>query len=306
MASDVTVWGIHAGRDGEADPLFMSGSIAVGWDRIADLSAFKDRTAMKAEVKSKYPEKKPNAIPGLAGVLFRLASEMAVGDYVVYPRKDAATVTIGRITGPYRYVPSAAENYAHQRPVEWLKEVPRLTFSLGARQEIGSALTLFKVRTYAEEFLAALKGETKIKKPPEFVGADLATESTEEYVRKRISERLKGKPFEQLVAHMFRVMGYHAVLDPEGPSGPYDIRAGKGPLGIEPPLLKIECKSAEEAAANQKDIMQLAHISAQSGHHGVFVSLAGFKKDAEPKFGGSPVTLAHRRSSIPRASSACS
>jgi hypothetical protein len=35
----VTTWGIHAGKDGEADALFRDESvIAVGWSRAGDLS----------------------------------------------------------------------------------------------------------------------------------------------------------------------------------------------------------------------------------------------------------------------------
>lgn len=38
--------------------------------------------------------------------------------------------------------------------MEWLSHVPRLQFTQGALYEIGSALSLFQVKSYAEEFRA--------------------------------------------------------------------------------------------------------------------------------------------------------
>jgi restriction system protein len=44
-----TLWGIHAGRSGDADGLFLrKGAIAVGWDEMGDLSAIRGATTLMA------------------------------------------------------------------------------------------------------------------------------------------------------------------------------------------------------------------------------------------------------------------
>ncbi len=43
-------WGIHAGRDGEADNLFLDKKvIALGWSEVGDLSIYKDRESFQCQ-----------------------------------------------------------------------------------------------------------------------------------------------------------------------------------------------------------------------------------------------------------------
>jgi restriction system protein len=88
-SSEVTIWGIHGGRTGDADRLFLRDNVvAVGWVKMGDLSAIRpDREAFKAKVAEVYPDAKPGAIPNNAGQLFRFVHEMKVGDIVAYPSR---------------------------------------------------------------------------------------------------------------------------------------------------------------------------------------------------------------------------
>ena len=56
--TETILWGIHAGRTGDADTLFLkSNCIAIGWAKMGDLSALKpDRDAFKARLAEMYPE----------------------------------------------------------------------------------------------------------------------------------------------------------------------------------------------------------------------------------------------------------
>jgi restriction system protein len=87
--SDRTLWGIHAGKTGDADTLFLKKHfIAVGWAKMGDLAILPpDREAFKAKVAATYPDKKPGAIPNNAGQLFRFVHDMQPGDLVIYPSK---------------------------------------------------------------------------------------------------------------------------------------------------------------------------------------------------------------------------
>ena len=46
--AEITIWGIHAGREGEADNLFTKNRvIAIGWSEIGSLSEYHDRDEYK-------------------------------------------------------------------------------------------------------------------------------------------------------------------------------------------------------------------------------------------------------------------
>ena len=51
------LWGIHAGRIGEADSLFLKKKvIAIGWDEMGDVTQIgADREALKAKIAETYP-----------------------------------------------------------------------------------------------------------------------------------------------------------------------------------------------------------------------------------------------------------
>ncbi len=211
---EVTVWGIHAGSEGQAGSLFIKkGVIAIGWKDLGDLSGIKaDRETYKARIAEAYPDTKTGAIPVHAGVLFRFVHEMQIGDLVVYPAKHERAVYIGVIDGQYKYSPNLDSNYCNTRAVKWGKPLPRTTFTQGALFEIGSAVTLFLVKNYSDEFIAAHEG----KPAPELKGEDetvayVAAEieqNTRDFIIKRLSQQLKGHPFSHFVAHLLEKMGY--------------------------------------------------------------------------------------------------
>lgn len=48
--------------------------------------------------------------------------------------------------------PMPTQGYPHRRSAQWPSHVPRLQFTQGALYEIGSALRLFQIKSYAEIF----------------------------------------------------------------------------------------------------------------------------------------------------------
>ena len=102
--NEVTVWGIHGGKTGDADSLFLKKNyIAIGWAKMGDFGKLPpDREAYKARVADAYPDKKPGAIPNNAGQTFRFVHEIKVGDLVVYPSQRDHQIHIGKVTGPYK------------------------------------------------------------------------------------------------------------------------------------------------------------------------------------------------------------
>lgn len=72
LDQEPTIWGIHGGKTGDADSLFLKKNyVAIGWDKMGDLAKLTaDREAFKARVAEVYPEKKPGAIPNNAGQIY--------------------------------------------------------------------------------------------------------------------------------------------------------------------------------------------------------------------------------------------
>lgn len=287
MAEDRTFWGVHAGATGNAHHLFLNKKVvALGWSEIGDLSTIPaNRDAFKEKYVQIYPETKKGAIPVNAGQLFRYVHEMKIGDIVIYPSKNDRQIHIGEVTGDYMYVPKGKENYPHQRNVTWLKHCSRTEFSQGALYEIGSAMTLFQVKNYADEYEAAMLGKQFPEKEIEaddvqtFSKTAAATQqSTEDFVIKKLSRDLKGHPFASFVAHLLDKMGYNTRVSPEGPDGGIDIIAHRDELGFEPPIIKVQVKSKDGNIGDPE--VSALYGKVDNHEFGMLVNLGGFTRQA--------------------------
>jgi restriction system protein len=289
------MWGIHNDKP-EFD--FLAGNfIALGWPAMPDLTTIgPDKEEMKRAVAAAYPTAKPNAIPIWAGLMRRFAFEMQPGDLVVYPQKTDSTVNIGRVEGPYRWEASEPDD-RHRRTVRWLKTgVPRATLSKSAGYEIGSAVTLFKVRSHVHEF-EALLGDVApaaaLQPADAEAAADEAIESAEnepnaeriedytrDFVIKTLATEIDGHRFEHFVAQLLRTMGYRATVTPPSGDGGFDVLAHRDPLGLEPPIIKVQCKRTL-TSITPTEVQALTGALAPGGQElGLFVTLGGYSKDA--------------------------
>jgi len=282
---DPTFWGIHAGRIGEADSLFLKKNvIAVGWDEMGDITGIGgNREALKSKIAETYPKAKPGAIPVHAGQLFRFINEMQIGDLVVYPSKIDRRIHIGRIKSEHNHDTSVSNDYPNIRDVEWVAEYPRTRFSQGALYEIGSALTLFQVKNYADEFLAALAGEAPTSPDTDEETAAIVVDeieaTTRDYVLKRLAREAKGYPLEHFVAHLLEAMGYKTRVTPVGTDAGIDIIAHKDDLGFEPPIIKVQVKSTEGSVGDP--IVSALYGKVENGEFGLLVTLGTFTAQAK-------------------------
>ena len=281
------VWGIHT----KDDNLFLKGNvIALGWQQIGDLSLIApDRESFKEKYIAAYPDAKKGSIPTGVGMLFRFCHEVQVGDYIIYPSKIDRMINIGEVTGDYKYVPDASE-YVQQRSVKWLKHVPRMSFSQGSLYEIGSAMSFFMVKNYADEFLAALdKGFAKSISDGEeddTVGAtaDDIIESTKDFILKELSRQLKGYDLEQFVADLLQAMGYRTTVSPHGGDSGIDITAYKDEL---PPRILVQVKSQDSDI--KETTIQSLKGAMREGDYGLFVTLSNYTKKAQKYLENTPI-----------------
>lgn len=285
ITTDATLWGVHAGKSGDADTLFLKKHrIALGWPKMGDLGAVgPDRDAFKARVTLAYPEKKAGAIPNNAGQLYRFVHEMKIGDLVAYPSKRDRCIHLGRVDGEYVYDTVTEPGYPNARSVKWLKAIPRTQFSQGALYEIGSALSLFQIKNYADEFRAAVEGKSvpaASAAQDESVAAvaeDIEA-TTRDYVLKRLAQDLKGHPFADFVAHLLNTMGYRTRVSSAGPDGGIDILAHKDELGFEPPIIKVQVKSSDGSTGDPA--VSALYGKVDNTEFGLLVTLGTFTSQA--------------------------
>lgn len=281
------VWGIHTTNDS----LFLSKDlIAIGWREFGDLSKVEGtREAFKKHFEEAFPGSKKQKIANSAGMLFRFMHEVQIGDYVIFPSKSDRKINIGTIEGDYYYEDSDGD-YVQRRKVKWLKHMPRMAFTQGALYEVGSAMSFFSVKNYADEFLAALDKNFKIKDiddtEDETVGATAEDiiEATKDFILKELGKRLKGYDLEEFIADLLRAMGYRTTVSPHGGDSGIDITAYKDEL---PPRILVQVKSGD---GNIKETtIQSLKGAMREGDYGLFVTLADYTKNARKYLEGVPI-----------------
>lgn len=248
------MWGVH--NDTLTTELVEGGFVSIGWDDLGDLRTIgSSREEIKAALAPVYPDRKPQAIAGWAGILTRFRDEMQVGDIVVVPYKRDSTINIGVVSGLYEFV-ADAPTHRHRRPVTWKKiGLPRTVFSQPALYEIGSFLTVFGIRKHDGEFRAALaSADTSVEAvslvvevAAETTSADESTDEprasrierhTRDFVLEKLHKGLSHQKFEEFTADLLRALGYQARVTSYTQDGGVDVIAHRDPLGVEPPLIK--------------------------------------------------------------------
>ena len=281
------IWGIHT----YDEALFLKDDkMAIGWKEIGNLREIPaNRDDFKKKYVQVYPDASKGAVATCAGMLYRFCHEVQIGDYVVYPSKSDRMINIGEITGDYEFVPDAHE-YVQQRNVKWLKHIPRTSFSQGALYEIGSALSFFAVKNYADEFLSALdkgfKKHAAANDEDDTVGATAEDiiESTKDFILKELSRNLKGYALEEFVADLLRAMGYRTTVSPQGGDSGIDITAYKDEL---PPRILVQVKS-QDSDIKETTVLSLKGAM-REGDYGLFVTLSNYTKNAQKYLESTPI-----------------
>lgn len=279
MDKKITVWGIH--NTNNENLLLQDGVIAIGWHEMGNLSKIDtDRESYYKAYNKIYPNKSKQSIAGSAGQLFRFVNEAKIGDYVVYPTKFNRMINIGQIEGEY-FFDSRETEYSQKRKVKWLKELPREKFSQGALYEIGSFLSFFQIRHYADEFVNALYNGKKIKDNQEsddnvFATSETILESTKDYILKELNKNFKGYELENVVADLLNAMGYRTKISSHGGDNGKDIIAYKDEL---PSRIIVQVKSQNDNIT--ESMVQSLKGTMDEGDYGLFVTLSDYAKNAK-------------------------
>jgi len=294
--SKSNVWGIH--NDTFTTELVNEGFISIGWDEAGDLRQIQDgREGLKDKLSEVLPDAKPRAVALWAGILLRFRDEIQPGDIVVSPYKPDSTINIGVVTGDYEFV-STAEVHQHRRRVEW-KQVglSRTAFSQAALYAIGSMVTVFRVQEHAAEFIAAISAEApapehstklveRVERAVQPVEEEVAQEPratrierhTKDFVKAALLEDLRHDEFEEFIADLLKSLGYQARVTQYSQDGGVDVIAHRDVLGIEPPLIKVQCKH-QVRTVGAPEVQQLSGTQ-RPGELAVFATLGSYSRDA--------------------------
>jgi restriction system protein len=290
------IWGLH--NDHQELDLIANEFVSVGWDDIGDLRELgDDKEALKDRLVANRPQAKPGAIRVWAGVLLRFAFEMKPGDLVIYPFKADSTLNFAEVAGDYFY-DAGAPVHRNRRRVRWLRTgVPRAEFSKTARYEVGSAVTLFRVKNHADEFRRFVDSGFAHSAEPAPIALDAvpveeaaenaedepSAERIETYTRDFVIDTLRaldGHEFEHFVADLLAAMGYRTRVTPPSGDGGVDVIAHRDPLGLEPPIVKVQCKCSI-ASVGGPVVQSLTGTLAPGGAElGLFVTLGPYARDA--------------------------
>lgn len=292
MAIDTnSYWAIRAGDLPERDELFRSGTVAIGWDDLGDLSFLSPaRSAFRAAVTDRWPDWSPGHAQNSASQLYRFVHEMSEGDPIVYPCKATREIYFGKIVGPYHYLRSGHDGeLSNRRKVVWDRKVSRDLLTQGAKYELGSALTLFQFKNYTDDFRAVINRSpaersaqaaaddslTQHDETVELVAAQVE-ESTKEFVLDLLLRRTKGYPFQNVVAGVLTALGYKVRESAPGIDGGVDLVARRDELELEPPLIKVQVKSGDVG----DPVVSALCGKLSQGDLGLVVTLGNFSRQA--------------------------
>lgn len=188
--------------------------------------------------------------------------------------------------------------HRNRRKVDWLKTgVPRAEFSKSARYEVGSAVTLFRVKNHDREFVdfveggagalnassgstAAISADQAAAQAEDEPNAERIEEYTRDFVIETLLRELDGPRFEHFVAHLMEAMGYRTQVTQVSGDGGVDVVAHRDPLGLEPPIIKVQCKRVV-GSIGSPEVQKLTGSLAPGGSElGLFITLGTFSKDA--------------------------
>lgn len=292
-------WMVRAGEGGRLFEDFEKGYIAVGWGSLGDITPLDTREKINDAYAIAFSDQKPTKRHNAAAMLHKFRNVMAIGDIAITYDPQSRQYLVGEVVGDYEYSPDVVGDYPQVRKMRWLGKVPRDALKSKARNSLGSTLTLFSLRDFViDELMAVIEGRQPVQSEIE---EDLDEELTEtkedtvnrskELIKDRITS-LDADEMEELVAAVFRGMGFRARVSPQGPDRGVDVLASPDGLGLQEPRIKAEVKHRPGSTIGSQDLRSFIG-ALRPGDRGVYVSTGGFTREAryEADRANIPITL---------------
>lgn len=101
---------------------------------------------------------------------------------------------------------------------------------------------------------------------------------THDFILKTLLEGLSHQEFDYFTADLLWAIGYQARVTHFSLEGGVDVISHKDPLGLEPPVIKVQCKHTG-AQQTRPDVQRLSGTLSH-GELALFVCLGSFSEDA--------------------------
>ncbi|GAA0207800.1 restriction endonuclease [Glutamicibacter creatinolyticus] len=262
-------WVIRAGARGEHEQWNIDHQRAtVGWSEIGDISGCTSKSELHDLLAKTSPGDPDKRVANFASQLWALLNSITIGDLIILPSKiRRGYIWFGRATGTYGYDPSVPDPERRKFiPVDWLPEpISRSSIESDLLNSLNASQTVFAPsRNEAVKRLEAIAAtgidprlqETNGVQPHATAVAHSADdeevtdpalkpslESIVDRVRAHVTENFREHDLTWLVADILSAYGFQCTVSPPGPDGGVDIIAGKGPLGMDSPIVVVEVKS---------------------------------------------------------------
>lgn len=286
------MWMIRAGRGGQFVEEFLERGIAGFYDeRLPELDRQTTKDALLGLFEVHYPEEKPGSRQSWASQLYRIMTEVSVGDEVLTGDPDRRRYLLGRIESDYFLEKDVDGTNVHGRRVKWDREVPRDLLSAATRNTLGSVLTVFKLNPEAEADVLSRAVPIGTRAEPIVTGTPAPTVTSddlrklaeetfaraEEFIEDQINA-LSPYDMQELVAGLLRAMGYRTTVAEPGPDRGVDVFASPDGLGLEDPRIFVEVK--HRTSQTGAPMIRTFVGGRRQGDRCLYVSTGGFTKEA--------------------------
>lgn len=279
----ISMWMVRAGEHGRLLEDFEKNNVvAIGWQKIGDLSNVKSPEEVRRMVDAAYGEESQGWKAISASQLSRFRFDFKENDNVVTYDPEKRMYLVGTIRGPYSY-DSGRKEYSHVRKVEWKGQVSRDALSTPSRNTLGAISTIFDTGEDTEKEMLGLLAKGKDQEV--LVTEELLEEVVEnesEKARELVKDKvltLRWDDVQRLVAGILQAMGYKARISPPGADRGKDVEASPDGLGLTEPRIVVEVKhrSGQTGVHDVKSFI----AGLRQGHKGLYVSTGGFTKESK-------------------------
>lgn len=284
------LWMVRSQKGLLYDKFIEKGVILLGWSEVGPLNKFATRDEIFQQLCAVFPDRREQTNSVHSGLLYRFANDFEVGDRVLTYHPGRRVYYLGEITGDYEFNKSVDETYPSFRNVNWFREIDRDHFSVKAKYQLGSTITIFKIGDDAlteidnlvmgNEAAAIVASVDRMSPVFEEIDEEIEEDFYETSLE-TIKDKINGLDWEELqelIAGLLRSLGYKTRVSDKGPDRGKDITASPDGFGFTSPRIVVEVK-------HRKGAMGAPEIrSFLGGRHaedrGLYVSTGGFTKEA--------------------------
>ena len=291
---ELTMWKVHAGGGGRYIAQFLAQKcIAIGWERMGDLSALDTREKIRGHYGAMYPDDSSSKAGQAIGVIYNFRNNIQREDIVIVPNFRERECLVGDTIGEYRY--KDGEDQPHQRTVKWCpKRIDVDKLSALALKPFGSLLTIIQIKDEAKaEILAQLSlADAAPYSPPPKEGDsinELVNRGAARNQIQRLIRLLKPEQMEDLAVAILRAMGYRTMKTPKTGDGGMDIIASPDGIAVKKPIIRAEVKHRKDKCSID-EIQRFAQVT-KGDWCGLYFSTGGFAQPARTEANSVGITL---------------